>query len=736
MIQSLELPAKLEPLFQPKRYKIVYGGRGSAKSHSIARILLAKGAEAKRRILCAREFQNSITDSVHKLLSDLIYNMKLDGFYNVQNNTITGKNGTEFIFLGLRHNIQSIRSLEGITDVWCFVAGTLIDGKPIEEIRVGEYVQSYNHKTKQIEERKVLNVMKNTAPKLYRLLTKAGCMSIIGTGNHPVFVKNRGYIPLSLIKEGDIIYAKEVKPTRCSTMFRWLRRNDTNRYSESKVPICKIRWHALLGLRKKNKLGTHEDKQSYGQTRGKRKNDNCTKENRTQAAGSWWKWKRIHKTTTKTLQQTRQGLVDGVSRNNRSTQARYTNKLQSRLSKCVLYACNRMRWWSSHWEDRKNGRRKKRCVLKEFRVDSVEIQKQEDIKRLGLSDGGDYVYNFEVEVNNNYFANGVLVHNCEEAQTVSKTSWEILIPTVRKEGLMPAFINYPDSLQLPSDSEIWITFNPDLETDETYQRFVVHPPKDSIVIEMNYKDNPWFPAVLEQERLDLKERDPDAYLNVWEGKCKQAVEGAIYAKQLQEAELNNRITSVPYDKNSLVHCYWDIGRSDLTAIWMVQRVSKEFHVIDYYENNLQDEVAFYVNILKGKGYVYGEDWLPFDAYAKRLGTKLTVVEQLQSLGRVVNKVSSPTEISRYNGIMAARSIFNRCWFDRENCADGLNALRHYQWEVNQETGQRGREPKHNWASNGADAFRYMAISSQDMKEYARKPQQIKFVEPDNRFIPY
>lgn len=103
----------------------------------------------------------------------------------------------------------------------------------------------------------------------------------------------------------------------------------------------------------------------------------------------------------------------------------------------------------------------------------------------------------------------------EEGQTVAKKSWEILGPTVRVR-----------------DSEIWITFNPDLFDDETYQRFVVYPPEDSIVHELNWTCNPWFPAVLDAERRHLLSRDLDAYDNVWEGKCRAHVPNALWRKEI------------------------------------------------------------------------------------------------------------------------------------------------------------------------------------------------------------
>ncbi|UZO91755.1 PBSX family phage terminase large subunit [Roseomonas mucosa] len=124
-MSRVDFPHKLASIFQPCRYKILHGGRGSAKSWSIARALLILAASRPLRILCAREFQNSIRESVHKLLSDQIENLGLMPFYSVQERAITGRNGSEFIFEGLRHNATKIKSMEGIDIVWVEEAQTV-----------------------------------------------------------------------------------------------------------------------------------------------------------------------------------------------------------------------------------------------------------------------------------------------------------------------------------------------------------------------------------------------------------------------------------------------------------------------------------------------------------------------------------------------------------------------------------------------------------------------------------
>ena len=115
-ISRIKFPKKFEALFKPEkvRYRIFYGGRGGAKSWCFARALLAKGTGQQMRILCAREFQTSIKDSVHKLLSDQIYALGMETFYEITQTSIRGKNGTEFIFVGIKNNTNNVKSIEGI----------------------------------------------------------------------------------------------------------------------------------------------------------------------------------------------------------------------------------------------------------------------------------------------------------------------------------------------------------------------------------------------------------------------------------------------------------------------------------------------------------------------------------------------------------------------------------------------------------------------------------------------
>jgi phage terminase large subunit len=397
---SAEFPAKLQVLFQPKRYKTLYGGRAGMKSWGIARALLLQGYAKPLRVLCARQQQNSIAESVHKLLSDQIVLLNLSNFYEIQRDRIIGANGTSFFFEGIYRNVDRLKSYEGIDICWV-----------------------------------------------------------------------------------------------------------------------------------------------------------------------------------------------------------------------------------------------------------------------------------------------------EEAHAVTEDSWEKLTPTIRKPG-----------------SEIWISFNPSLEDDYTYRRFVLKPPVDSFVVFLTYRDNPWLSEESYAEVLDLKERDYDAYLNVWEGRCKRILTGAVYAEELRKLIADGRLTNVPYNPTLPVDTFWDLGWSDSTAIWFRQRVGFEWHYIDYYENH-QKPLAHYQTVLQERGYVYGTHWLPHDAVAKEKGSGVSIEERLRKWGpvRVVKKLSVA------DGTDAARTLLGSSWFDELACAQGFKALSHYRYEVQQEGPQGSivalsKAPVHDWSSHGADSFRYSAVA--------------------------
>ncbi len=275
-----------------------------------------------------------------------------------------------------------------------------------------------------------------------------------------------------------------------------------------------------------------------------------------------------------------------------------------------------------------------------------------------------------------------------EAKNVSKNSWETLIPTIRKE-----------------DSEIWAEFNPELETDETYIRLVKNPPTNSIVRKVSWRDNPWFPEVLMQELRDLKARDEDAYLNVWEGFCRVTLEGAIYADELRDATREGRICKVPYDERLAVHTFWDFGWSDMTSIWFAQKAGFDYHLIDFHQARLK-KLPYYLEQLQNRRYVYGIDYLPHDAEHESVAAP-SIKRQMESAGRKTKIIDRVPRIDL--GIKATRTIFNRLYIDETKCADGLQALRHYSYDVD-EHGKWSKDPKHDENSHAADALRTLGES--------------------------
>ena len=405
---TAQLPKKLRFLFEPHRYKVVYGGRGGAKSWNFARALLIRGAHNRERILCAREIQRSIRDSVHRLLCDQIQQLGLGDFYDVTETEIRGRNGTEFIFSGLAgHTVESLKSYEGVSLCWV-----------------------------------------------------------------------------------------------------------------------------------------------------------------------------------------------------------------------------------------------------------------------------------------------------EEAQTVTKRSWDILAPTIRKEG-----------------SEIWVSFNPGLDTDETWVRFVVNPPPGAKVVKMKYADNPWFPEVLEQERQHtFTTSTSEDYVNIWEGECRTSVIGAIYAQEMQRVAQDGRICHLPYDPRFKVHTIWDLGWNDSMAIIFIQRGLSECRIIGYIESTYRT-LDWYAGLLKSKNLNWGKDILPHDGKAADFKTGKTAQEILRAFGRKVDVLPlTPVEV----GIKAARMLFARTYFDStpavelEKGRGGysgvgrlLECLKRYRRNVST-NGEPG-SPVHDEYSHGADAFRHLGL---------------------------
>ena len=293
----------------------------------------------------------------------------------------------------------------------------------------------------------------------------------------------------------------------------------------------------------------------------------------------------------------------------------------------------------------------------------------------------------------------------EEADKVTRTSWKALTPTIRKPAPGGPF---------GAGAEIWVTFNPHLAEDETYQRFVVKPRRNSFVVNINYFDNPWFWANknLVEEMEQDREEDTDNYLHVWEGHCQEILEGAVFAEELRECRAQKRITSVPYDRTAGVDVIFDLGRADHTSMWFKQTVAWEQHFIDFYQNK-HKFIDHYIEVMQKKGYVIDTVWLPHDGKAKRLGAKMTIEEQIRAKGYFVRIIPVASVSDKLN---AGRTIFPNSWFDEAKCVDGLHSLRHYKYEVDNKNDplhpKYSQNPLHDWASDAADAFCYSGFASQ------------------------
>lgn len=286
---------------------------------------------------------------------------------------------------------------------------------------------------------------------------------------------------------------------------------------------------------------------------------------------------------------------------------------------------------------------------------------------------------------------GVDIVWVEEARNVSDRSWQILIPTIRKLG-----------------SEIWVTFNPELDTDATYVRFVANPPTNGYVVQMNFEDNPWFKNTeLVQERLDDQRTLKDTeYAWKWLGRCKPAIEGAIYADEVAQAVEQGRITNVPYDPRLKVHVIFDLGWNDAMTMTLAQRQVSELRVIEYIEVN-QRTLDWCSNELKGRGYNWGSLWLPHDGEHGDYKTGLSAKQMMERLGWDVQIVPNyPGALE--DGIRKARMALPRTYFDREKAARLVECLRRYRRNRPASTGEPGR-PVHDEFSHGADGYRYLSV---------------------------
>lgn len=231
-------------------------------------------------------------------------------------------------------------------------------------------------------------------------------------------------------------------------------------------------------------------------------------------------------------------------------------------------------------------------------------------------------------------------------------------------------------------------------------------------------------AVLDTERAEMYAKDGnDAhYMQEYYVSFEAPVQGSYYGTQMLRAEQEGRITGVPYDTRIPVDTFWDLGVGDSTAIWFTQNVGKEIRVIDYYETS-GEGLPHYVAKLKEKNYVYGRHTAPHDIMVREwTGDGKARIEVAKLLGI---RFDIAPKVSLEDGIEAARNIIGRCWFDKGRCERGISALTSYQKEFDDANDTYKNKPLHNWASHGADAFRYFALGHRDAPQY-QPPRQRRF----------
>jgi phage terminase large subunit len=301
----------------------------------------------------------------------------------------------------------------------------------------------------------------------------------------------------------------------------------------------------------------------------------------------------------------------------------------------------------------------------------------------------------------------------EEAQTLSERSLAMLRPTIRAE-----------------DSEIWASWNPRRKADAIDNFLRAMKPAGAVVVQANWKDNPWFPKVLEDERqLDL-ETYPDRYDHIWEGGYAKAFEGAYFAKVLAAARLDGRIGRVAADPLLPLKAFIDIGGSgknaDAFTIWIVQFVGQEIRVLDYYEA-VGQVLASHVAWLRKRGYQDAICYLPHDGVNENNITGKRYEDHLRDAGfQVEPPVKNQGRGAALMRIEAVRRIFSKCWFNETTTEAGRDALGYYH-ERKDEARNVGLGPDHDWSSHGADGFGLMAIVYEEPSQTRAFNRPMKYV---------
>lgn len=302
----------------------------------------------------------------------------------------------------------------------------------------------------------------------------------------------------------------------------------------------------------------------------------------------------------------------------------------------------------------------------------------------------------------------------DEAEPVSETAWSKAIPTVRED-----------------DSEIWVTWNPERKNSATHKRFRVDPPANAKIVEMNWRDNPWFPKTLDKIRREDLEKRPDQYAHVWEGDFVSVVEGAYFARSLAEARNQGRITRVAFDPLMRIRVFCDLGgtgaKADAFAAWPAQFIGKEVRTRDYYEAQGQP-LSSHVNWLRSHGY--GPDKadivLPHDGATHDRVVDVSFESAFRAAGYSVTVIPNQGRGAARMRIEAARRLFPAVWFDADSTEAGRDALGWYHERRSDDAREIGLGPEHDWSSHGADAFGLMAVAYEEPSRTSNFDRKIEY----------
>lgn len=296
----------------------------------------------------------------------------------------------------------------------------------------------------------------------------------------------------------------------------------------------------------------------------------------------------------------------------------------------------------------------------------------------------------------------------EEARAVSERSWRVLLPTIRKPG-----------------SEVWVSFNPELDDDPAYARFVVNPPPGCVTVKTGFRDAVqagWMVDKIEELRAHDEATLPKSeYDNIWEGICLPAVQGAIYADEVAKATEAKRICDVPYDPALKVHVIWDLGWNDSMFLILVQKHLSSLRVIEVIEDDHKTYDWFSAE-LRNRRLNYGKMWLPHDAMHASPESGRTPNKILQDLGWSTMPIPNQAVET---GIKQARMTFPQVYFDRNKAARLVQCLKRYRRSVPTTTNEPA-SPLHDEWSHGADAFRYLSLVAPQLSNEDQFGRRIKY----------